>query len=55
MEDHEVPFKIIGEMFGNDVAALVQEMTDDKTKHKQARKDHQVKHAHRASHRAKAL
>ncbi len=55
VEDQEVPFEIIAQMFGDDVASLVKEVTDDKTKHKQDRKDHQVKHAHKASHRAKVL
>jgi (p)ppGpp synthase/HD superfamily hydrolase len=55
VEDQEVPSEVIARMFGDDVASLVQEVTDDKTKPKQDRKDHQVKHAHKASRRAKVL
>ena len=55
IEDCEVPHKVIAEAFGNDVANLVAEVTDDKTLEKEKRKKHQVKNAHKKSLRAKVL
>src|SRR5579872_6853006 len=39
IEDCEVPHKVIAEAFGNDVADLVAEVTDDKTTEKAERKE----------------
>ena len=55
IEDQEVPRKIIAETFGEGVAALVEEVTDDKTLDKQERKRLQAEHSHEKSHRAKIL
>jgi guanosine-3',5'-bis(diphosphate) 3'-pyrophosphohydrolase len=46
IEDQEVPRKIIAETFGEGVAALVEEVTDDKTLDKQERKRLQAEHSH---------
>ena len=46
---------VIAEAFGPDVAALVEEVTDDKKLEKHERKRLQVEHAHQKSQRAKIL
>jgi GTP diphosphokinase / guanosine-3',5'-bis(diphosphate) 3'-diphosphatase len=55
MEDCEVPTELITETFGDDVASLVEEVTDDKSLPKAVRKDEQVKTAPTKSPRAKIL
>jgi DNA-binding ferritin-like protein (Dps family) len=55
IEDCEVPHKLIADMFGNDVADLVAEVTDDKTLEKGERKKRQVDGAHKKTARAKIL
>ena len=55
IEDCEVPRELIAETFGDDVAALIEEVTDDKSLPKQVRKDEQVKTASNKSRRAKLL
>jgi guanosine-3',5'-bis(diphosphate) 3'-pyrophosphohydrolase len=55
IEDQEVPRALIAEAFGNDVAELVSEVTDDKQLDKQERKQRQVDHASEKSKRAKIL
>jgi GTP diphosphokinase / guanosine-3',5'-bis(diphosphate) 3'-diphosphatase len=55
MEDQEVPRSVIAEAFGDGVAKLVEEVTDDKRFEKQERKRLQVEHAHKKSQRAKVL
>jgi (p)ppGpp synthase/HD superfamily hydrolase len=55
IEDQEVPRSIIAEAFGDGVANLVEEVTDDKKLEKQERKRLQVEHAHKKSQRAKIL
>jgi GTP diphosphokinase / guanosine-3',5'-bis(diphosphate) 3'-diphosphatase len=55
IEDCEVPRELITENFGDDVASLVEEVTDDKSLPKAVRKDEQVKTAPTKSSRAKLL
>jgi GTP diphosphokinase / guanosine-3',5'-bis(diphosphate) 3'-diphosphatase len=55
IEDCEVPRELIAETFGEDVASLVQEVTDDKTLPKAVRKVEQIKTAATKSLRAKIL
>jgi (p)ppGpp synthase/HD superfamily hydrolase len=55
IEDQEVPRHMIAESFGDDVAALVEELTDDKTLPKSERKQRQVDTAHRKSEGAKIV
>jgi GTP diphosphokinase / guanosine-3',5'-bis(diphosphate) 3'-diphosphatase len=55
IEDQEVPRTVIAESFGEDVARLVEEVTDDKNLEKQERKRRQVNQAPKKSHRAKML
>jgi GTP diphosphokinase / guanosine-3',5'-bis(diphosphate) 3'-diphosphatase len=55
IEDCEVPRELIAEAFGDDVASINEEVTDDKTLPKQVRKDEQVKTASKKSLRAKLL
>jgi hypothetical protein len=55
IEDQEVPRAVIAEAFGEDVAKLVEEVTDDKNLEKQERKRLQVEHSHKKSDRAKIL
>src|SRR5262249_27471209 len=55
IEDCEVPRELIAETFGEDVAALVAEVTDDKSLPKAVRKDKQVETASNKSPRAKVL
>lgn len=55
IEDCEIPASAIAAEFGDDVAALVQAVTDDKTLPKTERKRLQIDHAAHASPRAKIL
>jgi GTP diphosphokinase / guanosine-3',5'-bis(diphosphate) 3'-diphosphatase len=55
IEDQEVPRAMIAETFGEDVASLVEELTDDKTLDQTARKHAQVDHAPHKSTRAKII
>jgi (p)ppGpp synthase/HD superfamily hydrolase len=55
MEDCDVPRELIAETFGNDVASLVEEVTDHKSLPKAERKVKQVKAALTKSSRAKIL
>jgi (p)ppGpp synthase/HD superfamily hydrolase len=55
VEDQQVSRAAIAEEFGDDVAALVVEVTDDKTLPKQERKRLQVEHAPALSPRAALL
>ena len=55
IEDCEVPRELITETFGEDVASIVQEVTDDKSLPKQTRKEEQIKTASKKSKRAKLL
>jgi len=55
IEDQEVPREMIADSFGEDVAALVQEVTDDKSLDKAVRKRKQVESASKKSERAKSI
>jgi (p)ppGpp synthase/HD superfamily hydrolase len=55
IEDQEVPRAIIAKAFGEEVAKLVEEVTDDKTLEKHKRKQLQVERSQKKSHRAKIL
>ena len=55
IEDCEVPRELIAEAFGEDVASLVTEVTDDKSLPKEARKEKQITGAATKSARAKVL
>ncbi|HEY6257222.1 MAG TPA: HD domain-containing protein [Xanthobacteraceae bacterium] len=55
IEDQEVPRAVLAEKFGEGVASLVEEVTDDKALEKHERKRLQVEHARDASRRAKIL
>ncbi|XP_026793559.3 guanosine-3',5'-bis(diphosphate) 3'-pyrophosphohydrolase MESH1 isoform X2 [Pangasianodon hypophthalmus] len=55
IEDTDTTFEELEAMFGNKVARIVQEVTDDKTLPKQERKLLQVKHALHCSHQAKLV
>jgi GTP diphosphokinase / guanosine-3',5'-bis(diphosphate) 3'-diphosphatase len=55
IEDCEVPRELIAETFGEDVASLVEEVTDDKSLPKAVRRNKQVKTAPTKSSRAKIL
>ena len=55
VEDQNIPLSQIASMFGEDVAALVGEVTDDKSLPRHERKRLQVEHAPHKSHRAKLL
>jgi GTP diphosphokinase / guanosine-3',5'-bis(diphosphate) 3'-diphosphatase len=55
IEDCEVPQTLIEKTFGSDVAALVAEVTDDKTLEKSERKKRQVESASKKTERAKIL
>src|SRR3954470_18387885 len=55
IEDQEVPREMIADSFGEDVAELVEEVTDDKTLERHARKRAQVETAPSKSPRAKLL
>ena len=55
IEDQEVPRGVIAHAFGEGVAKLVEEVTDDKNLEKQERKRLQIEHSHKKSQRAKIL
>jgi guanosine-3',5'-bis(diphosphate) 3'-pyrophosphohydrolase len=55
IEDQDISRSVIAERFGEDVASLVQEVTDDKSLPKDMRKRLQVEHAPGKSNRAKIL
>lgn len=55
IEDQEVPRSVIAGAFGEDVAKLVEEVTDDKTLEKEERKKRRVEGVHKKSQRAKIL
>ncbi|HSM43294.1 MAG TPA: HD domain-containing protein [Afifellaceae bacterium] len=55
IEDQQISRDKIAEEFGDDVASLVAEVTDDKSLPKQERKELQVKHAPHKSDRAKII
>ncbi|MFL6798567.1 MAG: HD domain-containing protein [Xanthobacteraceae bacterium] len=55
VEDSEVPRELIAQTFGEDVASLVMEVTDDKTLPKAQRKRKQIETAPGKSARAKVL
>jgi len=55
IEDQEVPRGVIAQSFGEGVARLVEEVSDDKSLEKQERKRLQVEHSHEKSRRAKIL
>jgi (p)ppGpp synthase/HD superfamily hydrolase len=55
MEDQEVPRAMIVETWGEDIARVVEEVTDDKTLPKADRKQRQVAEAAKKSHRAKLI
>lgn len=55
IEDAKIPYACIAEMFGADVADLVQEVTDDKALAKQERKRLQIVNAPHKSQRAALL
>jgi GTP diphosphokinase / guanosine-3',5'-bis(diphosphate) 3'-diphosphatase len=55
IEDQEVPRSVIAGTFGDGVAELVEEVTDDKKLEKPERKRLQIEHAHKKSQRAKIL
>jgi (p)ppGpp synthase/HD superfamily hydrolase len=55
IEDQGISRTVIADQFGDDVASLVEEVTDDKSLPKGVRKRLQVEHAPRKSSRAKIL
>jgi (p)ppGpp synthase/HD superfamily hydrolase len=55
IEDQEVPREMIAEVFGEDVAGLVEEVTDDMSLEKHERKRLQVQTAPKKSERAKII
>lgn len=55
IEDQQVPYAELAGLFGNDVANLVREVTDDKSLDKAVRKQLQVETAPKKSVRAKML
>src|SRR5829696_4497892 len=55
IKDQEVPRGIIAEVWGEGIAKLVEEVTDDKALPKEARKRKQVESASKKSDRAKVL
>jgi guanosine-3',5'-bis(diphosphate) 3'-pyrophosphohydrolase len=55
IEDQEVPRDFIAQEFGDDVAALVEEVSDDKSLEKHQRKRIQVETAHKKSDDAKRI
>src|SRR5829696_688585 len=55
IEDQEVPREMIAEVFGEDGAGLVEEVTDNKSLEKQERKRLQVENASKKSDRAKII
>lgn len=55
VEDTDTTFEELEAVFGNKVARIVREVTDDKTLPKQERKLQQVNHAPHCSHQAKLV
>lgn len=55
VEDTETSLRVIVEHFGQEVADIVAEVTDDRSLPKQERKRQQVEHAHHMSGRAKLV
>lgn len=55
IEDVEVSYETLVAAFGQDIADLVREVTDDKTLHWRARKQAQIDHAPHATARVAAL
>jgi len=55
IEDCKVPKRLLAEMFGEDVASLVDEVTDDKSLPREVRKLKQVETSPKKSPRAKVL
>jgi len=55
IEDTRTTAEELADRFGREVAALVQELTDDKRLPKEERKRLQIEHAAAASHRAKLI
>jgi (p)ppGpp synthase/HD superfamily hydrolase len=55
IEDSEVPREIIAKAFGDRVARLVEELTDDKSLDKQTRKRAQVENSPKKSKQAKVI
>jgi (p)ppGpp synthase/HD superfamily hydrolase len=55
IEDQEVPRDVIAKAFGEDVASLVAEVTDDKSLPKKERKEAQIRNAAKKSDRAKCI
>ncbi|MEH2560156.1 (p)ppGpp synthase/HD superfamily hydrolase [Bradyrhizobium algeriense] len=55
VEDQEVPFELIAREFGDRVAAIVAEVTDDKSLDKAERKRLQVEHAPKKTEAAKLI
>ncbi len=55
IEDQEVPTALIAREFGKDVAAIVEEVTDDKALAKGERKRKQIESAHKKSNQAKMI
>jgi guanosine-3',5'-bis(diphosphate) 3'-pyrophosphohydrolase len=55
IEDCEVPYELIAREFGERVASLVKEVTDDKTLAKEERKEEQIKTAGKKSKDAKLI
>ncbi|KAM3925449.1 guanosine-3',5'-bis(diphosphate) 3'-pyrophosphohydrolase MESH1 [Leptodactylus fuscus] len=55
VEDTNTTFLEIEEKFGPEVSRIVEEVTDDKTLPKMARKQQQIEHAPHCSHKAKLV
>jgi (p)ppGpp synthase/HD superfamily hydrolase len=55
IEDSEVPAELIASMFGDEVASIVKEVTDDKSLPKEVRKNRQIEAAPHKSPKAKLL
>src|SRR6266567_1272707 len=55
IEDQKISRSAIAKAFGEGVAELVEEVTDNKSLDKQERKRLQIEHAHKKSRRAKIL
>ena len=55
IEDSEVPAELIASVFGEEVASIVKEVTDDKSLPKEVRKNRQVETAPHKSPKAKLL
>eukprot|EP01119_Soliformovum_irregulare_P016836 TRINITY_DN4929_c0_g1_i1.p1 TRINITY_DN4929_c0_g1~~TRINITY_DN4929_c0_g1_i1.p1 ORF type:complete len:205 (-),score=49.88 TRINITY_DN4929_c0_g1_i1:43-657(-) len=55
VEDTDTTFEELTQVFGQEVATIVMEVTDDKSLAKDVRKKEQVRHAKHASHAAKLV